>query len=484
MSRDFFEAFAESDVPEIEEEVFLPEAVWTARTLSKPIVSAEAFTFLSGHRRNLEWDGQQRLHEGPLADPQRQWETNLAMLRWHASAHFARGINRIQMHSFGYSPPGLPPPGWRIYAEVHLNRNVPWWPYMKMFSTWAARTQWVLQSGEPVADALVYPVRSNPPEGPYNLSTDQPASALNAIDGASPYTLARLQAQSEQSPYKCSRLVLIDDVRTLGEARCILELVEKGAVLVCCHTMPGEWMAVQKSEAASEEVERLRARFPECSRSAERWKTFAVAGWPAAVDEARSVRWLPDSAQLSFQHRRVPGGEVYYLTNWGEPFSGEVSFPQEISRPKSGTPIPARRSRQRSIAVVQGRTSVFLTLHPHESALVVFTHARPSLHAVCCEGGRVERNPDGELYAWLNGPGPCRVELSDGRTRELTVELPEPIALDRPWHARRRARPRDRSHVAGERRVGTSSIPGTRFLNCGPSPALPVTRWTSISRQP
>ena len=87
LARDFFEAFAESDVPEIEEEVFLPEAVWTAHALGKPIVSAEAFTFLSGHGRNLERDGQQRVHTGPLADPQRQWETNPAMLRWHAGAH-------------------------------------------------------------------------------------------------------------------------------------------------------------------------------------------------------------------------------------------------------------------------------------------------------------------------------------------------------------------------------------------------------------
>ncbi|MHB9063326.1 MAG: glycosyl hydrolase [Pirellulaceae bacterium] len=93
LSRDFFEAFATLDTPEIEEEVFLPEAVWIAHSAGKPIISAEAFTFLSGHGRNLERDGQQRLHEGPLADPLHVWETNLTMLRWHAGAHFARGVH-------------------------------------------------------------------------------------------------------------------------------------------------------------------------------------------------------------------------------------------------------------------------------------------------------------------------------------------------------------------------------------------------------
>ena len=192
LSRDFLEAYAAWTRRRSRKKCFCRRPSGLARTLGRPIVSAEAFTFLSGHGRNLEREGQQRPHEGPLADGQRQWETNLAMLRWHAGAHFARGVNRIQMHSFGYSPPDVPPPGWRIYAEVHLNRNVPWWPYVSALTRWVARNQYVLQAGSPVADALVYPVRSNPPEGPYNTATDQPVAALNAIDGANPHTLALL----------------------------------------------------------------------------------------------------------------------------------------------------------------------------------------------------------------------------------------------------------------------------------------------------
>jgi hypothetical protein len=428
LARDFFEAFAESDVPEIEEEVFLPEAVWTAHALGKPIVSAEAFTFLSGHGRNLERDGQQRMHKGPLADQQRQWETNPAMLRWHAGAHFARGVNRIQMHSFGYSPLGVPPPGWRIYAEVHLNRHVPWWPYMKPLNTWLARMQWVLQSGAPMADALVYPVRSNPPDGPYNQAADQPASTLNAIDATSPYVLSRLQKRGGETPYNFSRLVLIGDVRTRDEAQRILELVEGGAVLVCCHTMPDDWSALR--DAA--DTEGLR---PALRTAIERGKVVdaRAQGWQKALFDAQSVRWVPASANLSFQHRRVQGGEIYHLTNWGPAFWGEVSFPHadlvpEIWNADTGTCLSADQYR-----IEQGRTAVSLALDSHESTFVVFTRAKPSLHAVRCEGGRVAYDLEGKLCVRLDAPGPCRVELSDGQTRELRVTLPSPIALDGPW---------------------------------------------------
>jgi len=368
------------------------------------------------------------VHAGPLADPQRQWETHPALLRWQAGAHFARGVNRIQMHSFSYSPLGTPPPGWRIYAEVHLNRHVPWWPYMQPLSTWLARTQWVLQSGTPVADALVYPVRSNPPDGPYNLATDQPAAALNAIDAASWYTLSRLQKQGGETPYDGLRLVLIGDVRTHAEARRILELLEGGAVLVCCHTLPDAWSALCSGGASDP----LRAAF---HAAFERGTLVDARGqdWQETLADAQSVRWIPASANLSFQHRRVRDGEIYLLTNWGAAFRGEVSFPQaeltpEIWHADTGACLPAGQHR-----VAQGRTAVSLTLGPHESTFVVFTPAPRPWHVVRCEDGCAAYDPDGQLRVRLDASGPCRVELSDGQVRALHVTLPPPLALDGPW---------------------------------------------------
>ena len=115
------------DTPEIEEGVYVPEAVWAARVLGKPIVSAEAFTHVSIRHGNLRHDGP-RGEFTARVDPTNAWRTRPPLLRALSNAHFARGLNRLQIHSFSYSPPGVPAPGWRMYAEIHLNRNVPWWP--------------------------------------------------------------------------------------------------------------------------------------------------------------------------------------------------------------------------------------------------------------------------------------------------------------------------------------------------------------------
>ena len=191
LERDLLTAYAIADIPEIEEGVYVPEAVWAARVLGKPIVSCEAFTHVSIRHGNLRYDA----HRGQFSaktDPERMWKTTPDLLKSLSNAHFARGVNRIQMHSFSYSPPGIPEPGWRMYAEIHLNRNSPIWPQMKELNTWIARNQFVLQSGVPVADALVYPVESNPVDGPFNLAEDQPCSAIDAIDGANANLLAEL----------------------------------------------------------------------------------------------------------------------------------------------------------------------------------------------------------------------------------------------------------------------------------------------------
>jgi len=101
LSRDLFEAYSNSDVPEIEEGVYYPEAVWVSHTLGKPITSVEAMTFMSRQGGSLIYPLSSDKQKGyALDEPRGAWETNPAMLRWFSNAHYARGINRVQLHSF------------------------------------------------------------------------------------------------------------------------------------------------------------------------------------------------------------------------------------------------------------------------------------------------------------------------------------------------------------------------------------------------
>ena len=256
---------------------------------------------------------------------------------------FARGINRIQMHSFSYSPPGIPAPGWRMYAEIHLNRNTPWWPELKPLCTWITRNQFVLQSGFPVADALIYPVKSNPVDGPFNVSGDQPWTAINAVDGTNPYVLAELAKRDSKTPYLCKQIIIRDEIATLAEARHLLTLVDRGMTLWCCHTMPDQWQAMKDSDR--DEVKRLQDRLQR-AKDQGRVRDACRQSWQDVVASHQSVQ-CEGTGKISFQHRRVQGAEVYLVSSWEEPFRGQISFPHadlvpEIWMLKRDRPVRSR----------------------------------------------------------------------------------------------------------------------------------------------
>jgi hypothetical protein len=296
------------------------------------------------------------------------WKTTPGLLKSLSNAHFARGVNRIQMHSFSYSPPGIPTPGWRMYAEIHLNRNAPIWPQMKELNTWIARNQFVLQSGVPVADALVYPVESNPVDGPFNLADDQPCSAVDAIDGANAYLLAELVRAGNRKRYHCKHIVLRDDIVTLAEAKHLMRLTERGMTIWCCQAMPERWHAIQKT--VHEEVAELRQSYPQATQRG-KVKDAGGRNWREVVASLSTVR-VRGSGRLSFQHRRLPDAEVYFLCSWEEPFRGDAFFPHGDLAPEIWC-AETGEVRKVDDSTQQGSgSSIAINLGKNESVIVVF----------------------------------------------------------------------------------------------------------------
>ncbi|MHC4476160.1 MAG: DUF6807 family protein [Planctomycetota bacterium] len=444
LSRDLFEVYSNCDVPEIEEGVRLPEAVWVSHTLGKPITSVEAMTFLGRHGGNVISPlvgGEQKAYG--LDEPRGSWETNPAMLRWFSNAHYARGINRVQIHSFGYSPDGVPLPGWRMYAEIHLNRNVPWWRYMKHYGAWARRVQWVLQSGWPVADSLVYPIEGNP-GGDHTTghSERKPVSPMNSIDAASTYTFSRIW-QSDDNRYEVKNLCLLDDIKTRQEVDKIDQMIEQGVKVTYCGVEPGQWTVSSKYEA--------------------KMVDGREEGWKKVLEKNRSVRWYAENAALTYLHRRVEGAEVYFVMNCGRAFNGQVEFNERGLIPQIWDADTGTKTVSGQWRLHDGKVRVKVRLGHLESALIVFVKGEQVLHAQECEGGEIIRDGHGKLYALIAGDQNCRVLLSDGGVRNLKAKLPAEIHLDKGWTLY--ARDSDGVGVEGEAEVKLEKLGSWRDIS-------------------
>jgi hypothetical protein len=301
---------------------------------------------------------------------------------------------------------------------------------MKQYSEWARRIQWVLQSGWPVADSLVYPVQGDRGDGPHNKRADQqPVSAMNSIDAADTYTFGRIW-ESDDNRYEVKHLCLLGDIKTLKEAGKIDQMMKRGAKVTYRGIEPDRWTVFRVHKgpivgALSESIEKARRH----GRIVDGRKE----GWKGVLGKARSVRWYPEDAALTYLHRRVEGAELYFVMNCAEEFNGELEFSETGLVPEIWDADTGKKTVCGLWRLHDGKVRVKVRLGRLESAVVVFTEGEQVLHAQECEGADIIRDDDGKLYALIAGQEGCRVLLSDGRVRNVKVKIPEQISLNEGW---------------------------------------------------
>jgi alpha-L-rhamnosidase len=127
--------YAAVDIPETEgnELIRFKFASSAAHVMGKPLVSAEAATWLNEH-----------------------FLSSLADVRNCVDQFFLGGINHIFYHGTNYSPIKEDWPGWLFYAATHFTPANPMWKDFKTLNEYVARCQSFLQKGKPDHEMLLY----------------------------------------------------------------------------------------------------------------------------------------------------------------------------------------------------------------------------------------------------------------------------------------------------------------------------------------
>ena len=301
---------------------------------------------------------------------------------------------------------------------------------MNQYGMWARRTQWILQSGWPVADRLVYPVKSNP-GGVHSAAENarQPVSAMNSVDAASEYTFSKIW-ESDNNRYEVKDLCLLGDIKTIKEAQKIDRMLSNGTSLTYCGVEPDKWTLFKehKGKIVNELSESIKK-----ARQEGRITDGRQDGWRGVLKKSSSVRWHPEDGVLTYLHRRVEGAEVYFIMNCAGQFDGELEFSEKGLIPQIWDADTGKMSVCSQWRVLDSKTRVKVRLGHLESTVIVFVKGRELLHANKCEGGEMTRDEDGKLYALISQGDSCRVLLSDGNVRNLKVKIPEEIRLDDGW---------------------------------------------------
>ncbi len=392
--------YAASDIPETEgtEILRFKYASSAANTTGKPLVAAEAATWLNEH-----------------------FVSSLADVRTAVDRYFLGGVNHIVYHGTNYSPPDAAWPGWLFYAAVHFHPSNPFWDDFAHLNTYVTRVQSFLQPGRPDNDLLLYfPA--------YDRWADRGPELLRHFDGREEafedtgFTQDALRLLEHGVAYdfvsdKALESVRFDDaaLRT-GEARytavlipevrymplstlqTLFRLAEAGATVIVHGRLPegapGLADLERREQAFQEMIGRLAFRDLGGLREASVGKgRFVLGGDLRALLSRAGVRREP-MADLGLQtiRREHDNGTAYFIRNDGEgAVNGWVPLQTPAVAAALFDPASGKTGMARLRSRPDGTVEVYLQIEPGATLLLKTCPASVS----------------GEAWAYFEPDGPA-----------------------------------------------------------------------------
>jgi hypothetical protein len=350
------------------------------------------------------------------------WTFSPETLKPTADRELSMGLNRFVIHTSVHQPSNDKIPGLGLGPFGQwFTRHETWAELAKPWTTYLARSSYLLQQGKFVADIAYYYgedsnvtalFSGNPPPipGGYNFDYVNTDALLHRLAVGPNGTIVTATGMS----YRV--LALDPNARhmPLAVLRKIRDLVEAGAVVV--GPKPADSPSLSDDQA---EFQALADRLWGGKVSATESLGEALSRAKAAPDFAYA-KPQPDT-ELAFVHRRLADGDVYWVSHRNARTEDvEVSFraqgkAPELWHPDSGLVEPA------SYRTADGRTTVPLHLEPNDAVFVVFRKA-------AAEPSRTIARPVETTLAAVDGP--WEVKFRPGRGAPARVTLPALAS----WH--------------------------------------------------
>ncbi len=372
--------YADADMDEGEQyswRSFTPTR-WAASAghlLGRPVVSAEAFTWLHAPVFSM-------------APVDIKAESNL---------DFLNGINQFLCHGWPYTAPGVEYPGWHFYVAAVFTQSNPWWIAMPDVTKYLTRAGYILRQGTPANDVALY----MPEEDGYSQMTPNSlgmAVANNGIlnrmvNGVMPtildagYNLDFMDdgllalrgkvdgANLAFGDVKYKVVILPSVTRIpLATLQKFEAFANNGGILISVGAPPSQAPGFLATDADNQAIQAISQRLFTGPNAK------GVATTPEQLGAALIAKLRPDVAyskthsELGFVHRHTDAGEIYLLVNTSnQPVSDTAIIRTEGLNAEWWDAATGRVAPVTNAQAYAGATGIPVNLAPYGAQFIVFT---------------------------------------------------------------------------------------------------------------
>jgi len=364
-------------------------------------------------------------------------------MKAEADRHFLQGINQLVGHGWPYTAEGVEYPGWRFYAAAVFDEKNPWWIVMPDITRYLQRVSYLLRRGQPGNYVAVYLPTNDawasfrPGEADLfqklrdHLGSKVLPSILESgfnVDFFDDAALGRVghiesgKLTLGQNSY--SAVVLPDVERMPLETLSKLEqFVRAGGVLIATGRPPSLVPGFRATEADQQQLRQTTRRlFEGASAPGHLASNQEDLGRTLSQFLTPDIAFSPAAPEVGFVHRKLQGGEMYFLANTGNTKQTTVATFRLIGlHPEWWDPMSGKVSTARVIRQTEKGTSLSLELEPYASRVLVFSgrtltpstmpSSAPSQTIDISRGWNIAFGESGhtitedQLHAWTDDPG-------------------------------------------------------------------------------
>ena len=326
---------------------------------NKPVLAAEACTQLG-----VKWN------EHPFS------------VKYLIDYNFTKGVNHLVFHTFSHTPQTDVFPGSSFGGHIGfpLVRQQTWWPYMKDWTDYLARNQYVLQQGEYVADVLRYygDHFERPPFDLDEFPKGYRFDYLNAeilhdklnvengkihVENAGDYHIITLRDSKE---------MLLSTVKKLKE------LVLAGAVILGDKPLGSPSLMDDENDIKELSLitDELWGNTSEGVKQVGKGKVYWGKSLDAVLEAERIAQdvIVPDDLNIKWIHRETADAHIYFVaSNHDKPVDAALSFRIKDMYPQLWNAFNGEQQEAKIWSTSDDRINVTLSFAPSGSAIVVFS---------------------------------------------------------------------------------------------------------------